>query len=195
MHGLGSKIHLKSPLAPQPVPLKLDSMPPSKGPFSANIHPIIPKLSVPIAQGMCFRKMVGGPPSKMHGLGSKIHLKTPLAPQPVPLKLYSTPPSKDPFSANIHPIIPKLSVPIPQGMCFLKMVGGSLRQCTHMGQKSTSNHHKDSGRLLTNPLKVNFPNFPNFAVRIAQGMCFRKRYGSSIRKCTGTCKNNIWNHP
>ena len=61
MHGLGSKIHLKSPLAPQPVPLKLDSMPPSRGPFSANIHPIIPKLSVPIPQGMCFLKMVGGP--------------------------------------------------------------------------------------------------------------------------------------
>ena len=60
MHGLGSKIHLKSPLAPQPVSLKLDSMPPSKGPFSANIHPIIPKLSLPIPEGMCFRKMGGG---------------------------------------------------------------------------------------------------------------------------------------
>ena len=134
MHGLGSKIHLKSPLAPQPVPLKLDSMPPSKGPFSANIHSIIPKLSVPIAQGMCFLKMGRGA-SKMHGLGSKIHLKSPLAPQPVPLKLDSTPPSKGPFSANIHPIIPKLSVPIPQGMCFLKMVGGPLRKCTGMGSK------------------------------------------------------------
>ena len=158
MHGLGSKIHLNSPLAPQPVSLKLDSMPPSKGPFSANIHPIIPKLSVPIPEGMCFRKMVGGGggPSKMHGLGSKIHLKSPLAPQPVSLKLDSMPPSKGPFSANIHLIIPKLSVPIPQDICFLKMVGGPLRKCTRMGQKSTSNHHKDSGRLLTTPLKVNF---------------------------------------
>ena len=36
-------------------------MPLSEGPFSPNIHPIIPKLSVPIAQGMCFRKMVRGP--------------------------------------------------------------------------------------------------------------------------------------
>ena len=156
MHGLGSKIHLKSPLAPQPVPLKLDSMPPSKGPFSANIHSIIPKLSVPIAQGMCFLKMGRGA-SKMHGLGSKIHLKSPLAPQPLPLKLYSTPPSKGPFSANIHPIIPKLSVPIPQGMCFLKMVGGPLRKCKRMGKISISSPHKDSGRLLTNPPKVNFP--------------------------------------
>ena len=60
MPGLGSKIHLKSPLAPQPVSLKLDSMPLSKGPFSTNIHLIIPKLSVPIPEGMCFRKMVGG---------------------------------------------------------------------------------------------------------------------------------------
>ena len=33
-------------------------MPLSKGPFSANIRPIIPKLSVPILQGVCFRKMV-----------------------------------------------------------------------------------------------------------------------------------------
>ena len=113
---------MKSPLAPQPVPLKLDSMLPSKGSFSANIHPIISKLSVPIPEGMYFRKMVGAP-SKMHGLGPKIHLKSPLAPQPVPLKLNSMPPSKGPFSANIHPIIPKLSVPIPQGICFRKMVG------------------------------------------------------------------------
>ena len=51
---------MKSPLTPQPVPLKLDSMPLSKGPFSANIHPIIPKLSVPIPEGMCFRNMVRG---------------------------------------------------------------------------------------------------------------------------------------
>ena len=81
---------MKSPLAPQPVPLKLDSMPHSKGPFSANIHAIIPKLSVPIPHGTCFPQMVGGPP-KMHGLGPKIHLKSPLAPQPVPLKLDSMP--------------------------------------------------------------------------------------------------------
>ena len=61
MYGLGSKIHLKSPLAPQPVSLKLDSMPPSKGPISANIHLIIPILSVLIHQCMCFLKMVGAP--------------------------------------------------------------------------------------------------------------------------------------
>ena len=54
MQGLGSKIHLNSPLAPQPVPLKLDSMPASKGPFSANIHRMIPKLSVPIPEGICY---------------------------------------------------------------------------------------------------------------------------------------------
>ena len=146
----------------------------------------------------------GGPPSKMYGLGSKIHLKSPLAPQPVSLKLDSMPPSKGPFFANIHLIIPKLSLPIPQDMCFLKMVGGALRKCTRMGQKSTSNHHKDSGWLLTTPLKELFRgNFstnmhliiPNFAVRISQGMCFRKRYGFSIRKCTGIGKNNVWNHP
>ena len=120
MHGLGPKIHLKSPLAPQLVPLKLDSMPPFKGPFSANISPIIPKLSVPIPQGMCVRKMVEGPLPKMHGLGPKIHLKSP---QPEPLKLNSMPPSKGPFSANIHPITPKLSVLIPEGMCLRTMVG------------------------------------------------------------------------
>ena len=36
-------------------------MPPSKGPFSPNIHAIIPKISVPITEGIWFRKMVGGP--------------------------------------------------------------------------------------------------------------------------------------
>ena len=70
----------------------------------------------------------GGPPSKMNGSGPKIRLKSPLAPQPVPQKLASMPPSKGPFSANIHPITPKLSVPIPEGMCFRKMVGGPLRK-------------------------------------------------------------------
>ena len=57
---IGGKNPSEITLSTQPVPLKLDSMPPSKGPFCANIHPIIPKLSVPIPQGMCFRKMVGG---------------------------------------------------------------------------------------------------------------------------------------
>ena len=52
---------MKSPLAPQPVPQKLDSMPLSKGPFSTNIHPIIPKLSVYIPEGMCLLKMVRAP--------------------------------------------------------------------------------------------------------------------------------------
>ena len=181
MHGLGPKIHLKTPLAPQPVPLILDSMLRYKGPFSANIHPIIPKRFVPIPQDMCFRPILGAlfenarfgaqksiwnhplHPSRYHWNliqchilrahssriyiqsfpnflcpylraytfgkwwrassenardGAQIHLKSPLAPEPLPLKLDSMPPSKGPFSANIHPIIPKLSVPIPQGMCF-----------------------------------------------------------------------------
>ena len=120
---LGRKIHLKSPLAPQPVPLKLDSMPPSKGPFSANIHPIIPKLSVPIPQGRCLYENGWVPLGQCTDLGRKIHLKSPLAPQSVPLKLDSMPLSKDPFSANIHQITPKLSVPIPEGMCFRKWWG------------------------------------------------------------------------
>ena len=155
MHGLGSKIHLKSPLAPQPVPLKLDSMPPSKGPFSANIHSIIPKLSVPIAQGMCFLKMGEGA-SKMHGMGSKIHLKSPLAPQPVPLKLNSTPPSKGPFSANIHPIIPKLSVPIPQGMCFLKMVGAPFENARVWAKNPLQITIRTPAGFLQTRLKLTF---------------------------------------
>ena len=157
MNGSGPKIRLKSPLAPQPVPQKLASMPPSKGPFSANIHPITLKLSVPISEGMCFRKMVGGPLRKWTDRGQKSvwnHLSTPAGTQ----KLASMPPSKGPFSANMHPITLKLSVPIPEGMCFRKMVGGPLRKWTDRGQKSTSNHHKDSSRLLTNPLKINFPD-------------------------------------
>ena len=103
-----------------------------------------------------------------------------LAPQPVPLKLDSMPLSKGPFSANIHPISPKLSVPIPQGMCFLKMVGNALRKCTRMGQKSTSNHHKDSGRFLTNPLKVNFPEVISPRIRIRSfPHCKKQRYAKT----------------
>ena len=116
----------------------------------------LPNFLCPYLRACAFGKW-WGPPSKMHGLGPKIHVKSPLSPQPVPQKLDSMPPSKGPFSANIHPIIPKLSVPIPEGLCFRKMVGGLLRKWTLRGQKSTSNHHKDSDRLLTNPLKVHFP--------------------------------------
>ena len=136
----------------------------------------------------------------MNGSGPKIRLKSPLAPQPVPQKLDSMPHSKGPFSANMHPIIPKLSVPIPEGMCFRKMVGAPFEIERIGAKKSTSNHHKDSSRLLTNPLKSSLSRghfstnmhliIPNFAVRIAQGMFFRKMYGFSIRKCTGIGKNN-----
>ena len=175
----------------------------SKGPFSANIHRIIPKLSVPIPQGMCFRKMVGGalrkctgwgpkpiwnhpyhpsryhwnliqchilrahypriyirsfpqflcpylracafekwwkPPPKMHGLWPKIHLTSPLAPQPVPLKLDSMPPSKGPFSANIHPINSQNFCAYTTRHMFSKNFGGPLRKCTGWGPKSIWNH-------------------------------------------------------
>ena len=90
--------------------------------------------------GHVHSKNVGGPPSKMQGLGEKIHLKSPLASQPVPLKLDSMPPSKGPFSANIHPMIPKLSVPISEDMCIRQMVWGLLQKCRGWGQKSTWNH-------------------------------------------------------
>ena len=139
MYGYRLEKRLNSPLAHRTVPFKLHSMPPSKGPFSPNIHPIIPKLSVPIPQGMCFRKKVGTPFEKARIEAknpSEITLSTPAGTP----EFDSMPPSKGPFSANIHPIIPKLFVPIPQGMCFRKMVGGPLRKCTDWGQKSIWNH-------------------------------------------------------
>ena len=51
---------MKSPLAPQPVPQKLDSMPPSKGhsrEYTSNHF----KLSVPIPEGSAFGKWWGAP--------------------------------------------------------------------------------------------------------------------------------------
>ena len=99
----------------------------------------LPNFLCPYLRAFAFGKW-WGPPSEIHGLGPKIHLKLPLAPQPVPLKLDSMRHSKGPFSANIHPITPKLSVPIPEGMCFRKMVGGPLRKCTDWGRKSIWNH-------------------------------------------------------
>ena len=178
-------------------------MPPSKGPFSANIHPITLKLSVPIPEGRCFRKMVGAP-FENERIGAKnpseITLSTPAG---TPETSFM-PPSKGPFSANIHPITPKLSVPIPEGMCFRKMVGGPFEKWTDRGQKSTSNHHKDSSRLLTNPLKVTFQrsflheyasDHSQLCCAYSSGHVLSKRYGFSIRKCTGIGKNNAWNHP
>ena len=142
----------------------------------------------------------GRSPSEMHGLGPKIHLKSILAPQPVPLKLDSMPPSKGPFSANIHPIIPKLSVPIPQGMCFRKMVMGPFENerlvaknplqitiGTPAGFLQTRLKLTSRGHFSTNMHLI----IPNFAVGIAPSMCFRKRYGFLIRKCRGIGKNNV----
>ena len=197
------KVYLNSSLKHQPLLLKRAPMPPSKDPFSANIHPNILQFSVHIPQGMCFRKIERAPfenasvgatnpfeitvrtpyskgpfstnifccaytsghvlsengrgPFENAWVEAKIHLKSPLAPHPAPMKLTSMSHSKGLFSANIHPIIPKFFVPIPQGMCYRQMVGNPLRKWTLRGQKSTSNHRKESGRLLTNLLKVHFP--------------------------------------
>ena len=146
MHAYRPKVYLNSSLTPQPLLLKRASMPPSKDPFSANIHPNILQFAVHIHQDMCFRK-IERTPFENASVG---------ATNPFEITVRH-PYSKGPFSANIHPIIPKLSVPIPQGMCFQKMAGSSVRKCTCRGQKSTSYHRKDSGRLLAKPLKVHFP--------------------------------------
>ena len=135
----------------------------------------------------------------MHGSRPKIHLKSPLAPQPVPQKLDSMPTSKGPFSSNIHPIIPTLSVPIPESMCFRKMMGAPFEN-ERLGAKNPLQITiRTPAGFLQTRLKFTFQRsflhkhasiIPNFVVRIAQGMYFRKRYGFSIRKCTGIGKNN-----
>ena len=121
---IGAKNPLKSPLAPQPVPQKLASMPPSKGPFSANIHPITPKLSVPIPEGMCFRKMVGVFPRIYIQSQTRLKLKSPLAPQPVP--------ETRPFLPNMHLI--KLCCAYSSGHVLSKKVWVPIRKCTGIGK-------------------------------------------------------------
>ena len=88
--------------------------------------------------------------------GAKNPSKSPLAHQPVPQKLDPMPLSKGPFSANIHPIIPKLSLPIPQSMCFRQMVGDLFENETLWGQKSTSNHRRTPAGFLQTRLKFTF---------------------------------------
>ena len=124
----------------------------------------------------------------MHGLGPKIHLKSPLAPQPVPQKLDSVPPSKGPFSANIHPITPKLSVPIPEGIFFRKMVGAPLRKYTDWGQKSIWNHPSHPSRYHWNliqcdTLRAHSPriyirSLPNFLCPYLRVCAFGKWWGA-----------------
>ena len=130
---------MKSPLAPQPVPQKLDSMPPSKGPFSANIHPITPKLSVPI--GHLLSENGGGPLRKCTDWGQKSIWNHPS----VPLKLDSVPPYKGPFSAAFPNFCAH--------KCAFGKWWGAPFENERLGAK-IQNHHKDSGRLL---LKVHFP--------------------------------------
>ena len=123
----------------------------------------------------------------MHELGPKIHLNSPLAPQPVPQKLDSVPPSKGPFSANIHPIIPKLSVSIPDGMCFRKMVGGPLEKCTDWGQKSIWIHPKHPSRYPRNLIqchllrahspRIYIRSFLNFLCPYPRACAFGKWWG------------------
>ena len=109
------------------------------GPISRSILPRgpPPNLSEAHTSGYGLQKVWGARPSNIRREWAKKYLKSPLAPQPVPLKLDSMRHSKGPFSANIHPITPKLSVPIPEGMCFRKMVGGPLRN-TRIGAKNPS---------------------------------------------------------
>ena len=112
---------IKTPLATQTVPFQLDSRPLSKGPFSGN--PIIPNYSVPIPQGICFCKIVGGLLQKAWVVArnsSEITLSTPACPTEIP-------PSKGPFSMNIHLIILKCSVPIPRACVFGKNRGLLLK--------------------------------------------------------------------
>ena len=113
---------MKSPLAPQPEPRNLIQCHLLRAHSPRIYIRSFPNFLCPYLRGCAVGKW-WGPLSKIQVLGPKDHLKSPLAPQPVPLKLDSMPRSKGPFSANIHPIIPKLPVPIPQGMCFRKMVG------------------------------------------------------------------------
>ena len=117
-----------SPLAPQPVPQKLDSI-------------TFPNFLCPYLRACAFGKWWGAPfenerigaknpDSEISQLCCSYRLLTnPLkaqrsflheyciwsCPEGMCQKLDSMPPSKGPFSANMHPIIPKLSVPIPEG--------------------------------------------------------------------------------
>ena len=135
----------------------------------------------------------------MHGLGPKIHLNSPLAPQPVPQKLDSVPPSKGPFSANIHPIIPKLSVPIPEGMCFRKMVGDPFRKCTDWGQKSIWIHPKHPSRYPRNLIqchllrahspRIFIRSFPNFLCPYLRACAFGKWWGVPFENARIGAKN------
>ena len=126
-------------------------------------------------------------------------MKSTLAPQPVPQKLDSMPPSKGPFSANIHPIVPKLSVPIPEGMCFLKMVGGSLRKCTDRGQKSIWNHPKHPSRnrwnliqrhlLRAHSPRIYIRSSPNFPCPYLRACAFWKWWGAPFENARVGVKN------
>ena len=141
-------------------------MPPSKGPFSANIHPIIPKLSVPIPQGMCFRKMVGGTLRKCTQRGQKSIWNYPLHPSRYHWNLIQCHLLKAHYPRICIRSFPNLCAHT-SGHVLSENGGGPLRKCTRRGQKSTANHHKNCGRLLTNPLKVHFPEVisPRICIR------------------------------
>ena len=122
MHGLRLKIHLKSPLAPPPEPQNSIQCHLLRAHSPRIYIRSFPNFLCPYLRARAFGKWWGAPfeNARIEAKNpSEITLSTP-AGNP---ELDSMPPSKGPFSANIHPIIPKLSVPIPQGMCFRKMVG------------------------------------------------------------------------
>ena len=163
-------------------------MPPSKGPFSANIHLIIPKLSVPIPEGMCFWKMVRGPFRKCTGWGQKFTWNHPLHSSRHYWNLIQC------HLLRAHTLLicirssPNFLCLYLRACAFWKLWGGPLRKCMRMGQKSSSNHHKDSGRLLSTPLKVNFSevispriciwSFPTLLCVYLRACAFEKGMGS-----------------
>ena len=168
------------------------------------MHPIIPNFAVRTAQGMCFRKRYWVLDSKMYGYRSEIRMKSPLAPRTVPFKLNSMPPSKGPFSANIHPIIPTLFVPIPQGMCFRKMVGASFENVRVGAKNPLQITTRTPAGFLQTRLKSTFQrsflreyasDHSQLCCAYSSGHVRSKTVWVLDSKCTGIRKKNAWNHP
>ena len=190
-------------------------MPPSRGPFSANIHPINPQTFCAYTSGHCaFWKWWGAPHlSKMHAYGVKkplqITIRTPTG----------TTASYKPelnvnfpdvhFSANMHLIVPKLCCAYSSGHVLSenrygfpdsKMYGYSVRityEITLSTPAGTAETWFNAHLLRAHSPRIYIWSSPNFLCPYHWGHVLSECHllGGPFRKWTGWGQKSTWKHP
>ena len=198
MHGLGPKIHLKSPLAPQPEPLKLNSMPPSRA-HSLRIYiRSLPNFLCSYLRACAFEKWWGAK-SENARVRAQNPSKITLGTQASTTETW--------FNATFYgPILREYTSDHSQTFCAYtsghersENGGGPVRKCTGWGPKSIWVHPEHPSRYLRNLiqchlLRAHSPriytrSFPHFLCLYRRTCAFEKRWGAQSENARVRAQN------